>query len=202
MSTPAEYFEGMYEGSPDPWSLAERWYEQRKYALTVASLPRARYRSAFEPGCSVGVLTQQLAARCDALLAVDRVAAAVATTRQRVISLRNVRVEQRELPEQWPPGSFDLIVLSEVAYYLDAAGCSRLLDAAVGSLTPGGDLVAVHWRPAVAEHALTGDAVHEALNGRSGLFRLCRHVEADFLLEVYTRVPPAALSVAAREGLG
>lgn len=57
MSTPPAYFEAMYAGAVDPWDLAGRWYEQRKYALTLASLPRPRYRAAFEPGCSVGVLT-------------------------------------------------------------------------------------------------------------------------------------------------
>lgn len=201
MSTPSAYFEAMYAGSPDPWSLAQRWYEKRKYALTVAALPRLRYRSAFEPGCSVGVLTEQLAVRCDALLSADRVAAAVATTRQRVGSAGNVTVEQRELPEQWPDGTFDLIVLSEVAYYLDSPGCDRLLDLAVASLEPGGDLIAVHWRPQVAEHALTGDAVHDALRSHSELAQLCQHTEDDFLLEVFTHIPPPARSVAAREGL-
>lgn len=200
-STPAEYFEQMYAGSADPWSLASRWYEQRKYALTVAALPRPTYRRGFEPGCSVGVLTELLAGRCDELLSADRAASAVATTRERVARFPHVQVEQRELPEQWPAGTFDLVVLSEVAYYLDADACERLIDASVEALEPGGDLVAVHWRPAVAEHSLTGDAVHEAIARRAGLARLCRHVEDDFLLEVFARVPPAAVSVAAREGL-
>ncbi len=201
MSTPADYFTDMYAGSADPWSLGGRWYEQRKYALTLAVLTRPRYRSAFEPGCSVGVLTEGLAARCDALLSADRVPAAVATTRERVRGSAHVTVEQRELPEQWPAGRFDLVVLSEMAYYLDEPACRRLLDLAVDALEPGGDLVAVHWRPAVAEHALTGAAVHAMLDVLPGIARLARHVEDDFLLEVFTRVPPEPRSVAAREGL-
>lgn len=201
MSTPAEYFESMYDGSPDPWSLGARWYERRKYALTVAALTRPRYRSGFEPGCSVGVLTELLAPRCDRLLSADRVSAVVATARERLRSRPHVRVEQLEVPRQWPAEVFDLVVLSEVGYYLDAAGCDRLLDVAVDSLEPGGDLVAVHWRHPVADHAGTGDAVHEALGRHPGLARLARHVEDDFLLEVFTRVPPRARSVAAREGL-
>ena len=60
MNVAAEYFEAMYRESQDPWSLSTRWYERRKYALTVAALPRARYRSAFEPGCSVGELSALL----------------------------------------------------------------------------------------------------------------------------------------------
>ncbi|HKV18953.1 MAG TPA: SAM-dependent methyltransferase, partial [Mycobacterium sp.] len=49
---PDDYFDRVYEGSADPWRLGERWYEQRKYAITMALLPHPRYRHAFEPGCS------------------------------------------------------------------------------------------------------------------------------------------------------
>jgi hypothetical protein len=69
MNTPAAYFEQLYSDSSDPWSLSEQWYVQRKYDHTLAALPQRRYRSAFEPGCSVGVLTTALAERCDSLLA-------------------------------------------------------------------------------------------------------------------------------------
>jgi Nodulation protein S (NodS) len=64
-STPKSYFEGMYSGDPDPWDFEGSPYEQRKYSLTMASLPRPRYRFAFEPGCSIGVLTSMLAGRCN-----------------------------------------------------------------------------------------------------------------------------------------
>lgn len=72
---PDAFFEAMYPESYDPWRLADRWYEERKYAITMAMLPAARYRHAFEPGCSVGVLTEQLTARCDHVTATDVAAA-------------------------------------------------------------------------------------------------------------------------------
>jgi SAM-dependent methyltransferase len=198
MSTPPDYFEQMYAASPDPWDFEHRWYDARKHALTEAALPRARYPSAFEPGCSTGMLTRRLATRCDALLAVDSVAAAVRTTADRLKDQPHVTVEQAQLPGDWPDRTFDLIVLSEIAYYFDD---DRLLTRAVASLAPGGDLVAVHWRREVAEHARTGDDVHAALAAVPELARLARHVEDDFVLEVFTRVPPTARSVAEREGL-
>ena len=55
------YFHELYEGDADPWEFATSGYEQRKYSLTTASLPRAHYTSVFEPGCSIGVLTERLA---------------------------------------------------------------------------------------------------------------------------------------------
>ncbi|AGZ42678.1 class I SAM-dependent DNA methyltransferase [Actinoplanes friuliensis] len=201
MSTPVSYFEQMYADNPDPWSFETRWYDTRKHDLTVAALPRRRYRSAFEPGCSTGRLTHRLAARCDALLAVDAVPSAVATTADRLKDQPHVMVAEAQLPEGWPDGTFDLIVLSELGYYFDDADLDRLLERATASLEPGGDLVAVHWRRPVAEHARPGDEVHALLAGITGLTRTVRHVEDDFRLEVFSRTPPGALSVAQREGL-
>lgn len=201
MSLPVGYFDAMYAANPDPWGLSHRWYEQRKYALTVAALPRQRYRSAFEPGCSVGVLTEQLAGRCDRLLAVDVAAGAVQAARARLAGRPQVVVEQRAIPAGWPAGRFDLVVLSEVGYYLDPPDLGRLVRAATAALEPGGDLVAVHWRHPVADYPLTGDTVHAELAASPGLECTCRHVEADFLLEVYARTPPTARSVAQVDGL-
>lgn len=202
MTTPLSYFESMYAADPDPWSFDTRWYDARKHALTAAAPTRPRYRSAFEPGCSTGRLTALLAPRCDRLLAVDAVASAVGTAAARVAALPHVTVREGRIPGDWPAGErFDLIVLSEIGYYFDDADLAVLLDHAVGSLEPGGDLVAVHWRRPVAEHFRGGDDVHAALAGRPGLARQSRLEEPDFLLEVFTRVPPEARSVAQRENL-
>ncbi|AGL19351.1 SAM-dependent methyltransferase [Actinoplanes sp. N902-109] len=202
MSTPLAYFEQMYAASSDPWSFETRWYDARKHGLTAAALPRRRYRSGFEPGCSTGRLTTLLAPRCESLLAVDAVAAAVATATDRVAALgRHVTVRQAAIPHDWPDETFDLIVLSEIAYYFTDADLATLITRLTTSLEPGGDLVAVHWRHPVTEHARPGDDVHAALAATPGLERTARHEEADFLLEVFARTPPAARSVAGREGL-
>lgn len=199
MTLPAAYFERLYEKASDPWSLAERWYEERKYAVTLSSLPRPRFRRAFEPGCSVGVLTQLLARRCDELISTDVAAQAVAAARRRIASLPNVTVGRMEVPKQWPDGEFDLIVLSELGYYLSPRSLVTLIDRVLSSLTADGTLVAVHWRHPVADYPLTGDEVHTVLCHDQRLARLAEHVEADFRLEVFTR--PGVESVAAVEGL-
>ena len=201
MSTPLTYFEQMYATDPDPWSFESRWYDGRKHTLTTAALPRARYRSGYEPGCSTGALTRLLAPRCDALLAVDGVASAVATARHRLAAQPHVTVGQGRLPYDWPRQTFDLIVLSELGYYFDDTDLDVLLAQTVATLEPGGDLVALHWRHPVAEHARSGDEVHDRIAATPGLELTSQHVEADFLLDVYARTPPAPRSVAAREGL-
>lgn len=201
MTTPITYFTRMYDRDNDPWSFETRWYDARKHALTENALPRRHYRSAFEPGCSTGRLTALLAPRCDRLLAVDAVPAAVESAAARVAGAPGVTVRTAELPREWPAESFDLIVLSELAYYFDDADLAELTTRLTASLGAGGDLVAVHWRWPVGEHARTGDDVHAALAATPGLTKTVRHEEADFLLEVYARTPPPALSVGQREGL-
>ncbi|MET9361159.1 SAM-dependent methyltransferase [Streptomyces sp. NPDC006632] len=203
-STPASYFDAMYSGSEDPWHLADRWYERRKYDLTVAALPRERYRRAFEPACSVGELTRRLAVRCDAVLACDRVPEAVATARRRTRRHPWVSVRHMIVPGQWPEGTFDLIVLSELLYYLDDTTLRTLLERAVTSLEAGGTLATVHWNHPVPEHLSTGGGIADALTDVPGLVLLADHREDDFVLQIHQRLladgsPPA--TPAEREGL-
>ena len=125
MSLDTSYFDQMYAATDDPWGLATRWYETRKYALSLALLPERHYREAFEPGCSVGVLTAMLAARCGQLLAWDASAGAVRSATARTAALPNVCVRRGAIPGDWPPGQFDLIVFSEVLYYFAGGELDR-----------------------------------------------------------------------------
>lgn len=269
MNSMALYFDELYRRSDDPWKLREGWYERRKRALTLAMLPRPRYRNAFEPGCANGELTLELARRCDALLAADLHGRAVQLTRERVArglaadtpgqwtsneeaglaaigaetgtvngvlygvpkqtstdavnkdanrdaspdvnpqanpaehsaaQTAQVRVEQRTMPRDWPAesGPFDLIVISELAYYLDTADLQTLAARIAASLTTDGTLLACHWRRPFAEALQSAEAAHAVLDANCGLARLAHHEEADLLIDVWSRDPR---SVAQREGL-
>ncbi|MGZ4721601.1 PIG-L family deacetylase [Oryzihumus sp.] len=194
------FFDDFYrDNGPDPWGFTDRWYEERKRAVTLACMPRRTFHRAMEVGCSVGVLTTELASRCDSLLAVDLAQSAVDEARQRTAGMPGVEVRCLQTPAEWPEGAFDLIVLSEVGYYLDTAGVERLLDRCLSSLTPDGVLLLCHWRHPVADYPLRGDEVHRLALAREDLAPLVRHVEEDFLLDVLVR--PPARSVARAGGL-
>ncbi len=184
--TGAGYFDDLYAAAPDPWGLATEPYEARKHALTVAALPRARYRRAFEPGCAIGVLTARLAERCAELLAWDGAAAAVAATRARVPAA-HVRVTRARIPAQWPAGRFDLVLLSELLYYLPAADRAAVAGRLPGTVEPGGHLLAVHWRHPFAEAACTGDEAHAELAAVAGFEQRAGYLEDDFRLDVWER---------------
>jgi SAM-dependent methyltransferase len=195
----AAYFDRLYGASDDPYALRSRWYEARKRALLLAALPERRYGRVFEPGCGVGELTALLADRSDLLLASDGSERAVKIAARRCRDLPAVRVVRQALPEDWPhdAGPFDLVVLSELGYFLDAAAMARLADCCARSLAAGGTLVACDWRPDFDARALPTDAVHAALEAL-GLPRLLRHEEDDFLLQLWSR---DGRSVAERDGI-
>jgi SAM-dependent methyltransferase len=185
-STDRHYFEQMYGRDPDPWGFASSEYERRKYALTVASLPRPCYRSAFEPGCSIGVLTELLAARCNRLVATDFMPSAIRLAQQRLAHAPHVEVEQRTIPGEWPAGPFDLIVLSEIAYYFDRHDFDLVLSRTVDSTAAGAHVVGVHWR-GITDYPLSGDGAHHLIDACRQLDRIVHHVESEFVLDVWER---------------
>lgn len=199
MSLPPSYFDAMYAGADDPWGFGDRWYEERKRALTLAALPARRYRRGLEPGCSIGVLSAALARRCEALVSTDVSGAALERAATRVPS--NVELRRWALGEPWSEGTFDLLVLSEVGYYLDAPALARALEGVVAVLEDGATLLACHWRHPVEDYPLGGDAVHAAIAAAPGLARLGGWDDEDLLVGVWEAGPPRS-SVAAREGLG
>lgn len=154
------YFDALYASDPDPWKFGSSPYEKSKYAATLDALPKSRYAAALEIGCSIGVLTRKLASRCDALLAVDAAPAPLAEARRRCADRTNVRFEQMFAPRQWPDGDFDLILMSEVVYYMDERDVTRLASKAARTLAPNGDVVLVHWT-GETDYPLSGDDAAE-----------------------------------------
>jgi len=191
------HFERLHADSPDPWQCDTRWYEARKRTLTLAMLPRQRYRHGFEPGCSVGVLSAELAQRCDAFTGWDASFNAVASARRRLSHLDHAAFEQRQLPAALPEAAFDLIVFSEVGYYLQEPALIATIRSLQQALQPSGDLIACHWRHLLADGHCSGDAVHERLHETLELPAVSNWVERDFRIDLWSR---DALGAAQWEG--
>ena len=220
------YFDALYARSRDPWRVADSWYEIRKRRLLLAALPRPRFSYAYEPGCGTGELTVELAKRCDRLLAGDFSENALLIARQKTAGATHVELRRQTMPHDWPaanasdshkesgsdgytgagnigidavtePG-FDLIVISEFAYYLDDGALQTLVSRAAAALAADGCLIACHWRHDFAERTHTTDAVHASFDHQTGLCRAGGYRDADFLLDIWTAQQP---SVAQRVGL-
>jgi SAM-dependent methyltransferase len=156
-------FERMYARESDPWGLGSSEYERGKRAETVAALGSGRHDRALEVGCATGELTAALAALCEHLVACDFSPFAVAATRRRVAVLDNVEVILATFPEQISPHSWQLVVCSEVLYYLDAPAFSAATAWLGRALASGATVLAVHWRGPGITEPQRGDDVHDRL---------------------------------------
>ncbi|GAA4266802.1 class I SAM-dependent methyltransferase [Frondihabitans peucedani] len=181
------HFDARHEGKGDPWGLERRWYEIRKRRILLASLPEERLGRVLEIGCSVGISTLDLAERSDSILAVDVSGEAVRTARERLAAVSHARVERWDVTDGLPEGEFDLVVLSEVGYYLSLESLGVLLERARGILSATGTIAACHWRPVEGDFLQSGDDVHRAVTELDGFTTLVHHVEADFVLDVVGR---------------
>lgn len=197
MQHTCDYFDSLFTGSDDPWRFKSRWYEARKRALTLACLPAQRYASGYEPGCANGELSAALAQRCDRLVVSDGSSKAVELARKRLASFAHVDVREAWLPTHWPVETFDLIVISELGYFLSAEGLDSLIAKALASMRGVGTVLACHWRRGSDDCEFDGDEVHRRLGERLAMPHLMEVVEADLRLDVWCNDPR---SVAQREG--
>jgi 2-polyprenyl-3-methyl-5-hydroxy-6-metoxy-1,4-benzoquinol methylase len=144
-SRSASHFQRLYRLNPDPWRFNTSRYEQAKYQHTLDALGDRRFASGLEVGCSIGILTRMLAPRCDSLLGIDIVEDPLAEARARCADQPQVRFERMQVPMEWPAGRFDLMVFSEVLYFLSAADIGLCARHVLDSLMPGGTVVLVNW---------------------------------------------------------
>jgi cyclopropane fatty-acyl-phospholipid synthase-like methyltransferase len=183
-----EYFDALYRADPDPWKFAASPYERDKYTLTLDAMPKPRYRSALEVGCSIGVLTRSLASRCHTLIAIDAAQTPLLEARRRCADLPGVRFEHMFAPDQWPDGAFELILLSEVVYYLSRDDVGRLAAKVTNSLAQGGSVILVHWT-GLTNYPLSGDEAAALFIERIGPACVVDRADryAEFRLDVLSR---------------
>ncbi len=179
-------FDAVYRADDDPWQVASSWYERRKLAILLASLPREHYRRVWEPGCGLGVATEALAARADEVVASDFSPVAVERARRRTAHLGHVRVEHSSLPEVPLDGTVDLVVAAEFLFYLDDLPAA--LDAVWSVCEPRSHLVFVHWAHRPHDAFLSGLETQSLVRNAADVRRsepLVRHRDTDFLLDLY-----------------
>ena len=228
------YFDALYNDNTDPWQYQTRWYEKRKRNICLAVLPQAQYSNAIELGCGNGVFSELLAHRCRALVSIDSNNKAVQLAQQRLAGTLHVRVIQGIIPDiflilkdellhAYPPSNhspankppFDLIVISEILYYLSPKNIDTVIAWIRQNLAIGGTLLCCHWRYDIDGFAMTGESVHQRLQEAFNLVHSAdkvsnegshqvafnhqsQIVDIDFLLDVWRNSPD---SVAMQENL-
>ena len=150
------HLKGLYATTDDPWNFRADPYETERLGAIARVLPRQRYAAALELGCGNGELARRVAARCDHYTGLDAVPAALDAARAAVPEGRFV---EGFLPCALPPApgtaGYDLVLLSEVLYFLDTGGVAEMATRIDGA-HPGADVVTVTWRGETG-HVLDGE---------------------------------------------
>jgi hypothetical protein len=130
------------------------------------------------------VLTGQLAQRCDATIAIDTSARALEEA-SKVCAGLNVDFRRAYLPEGDLGDGFDLVVASEVLYYLDEPSLLTLAARLGGVVKPGATCIAVHWT-GPTDYPLSGDRATELFQREAGLRRVDHTRTPKYRLDVWT----------------
>ncbi len=180
-------FEARYRAEPDPWGYTQSAYERDKYAATLDACGPGPFSRALELGGSIGVFSAPLAPRCLLLDTLDLAPTAVASARTRLDGQAHVQPSVGEIPQDVPSGPYDLVVASEVLYYLESERFARTLTRLAEVLDRGGRIVAVHWRPTGPERPLSAAKVHRTLRAQPWLASLRADAHPSYLLDVLER---------------
>jgi cyclopropane fatty-acyl-phospholipid synthase-like methyltransferase len=183
----ATEFEARYVENLDPWGYTHSAYERRKYDATLAACGAGPFAAALELGGSIGVFSALLAPRCASLITIDGAPTAVAAARRRLASFPQAKPILGRIPGDVPEQPFDLVVASEILYYLTREELAATLGVLEARMVEGGRLVAVHWRPAGPERPLDAREVHEILRTQPWLERVRSGDTDDYLLDVMRR---------------
>lgn len=223
------YFDALYNDNTDPWHYQTRWYEKRKRDICLAVLPQHHYHDAIELGCGNGVFSELLARRCQTLVSIDGNAQAVQLAKQRLTESPHVRILQGIIPDVFlnltkalikacplsantlaNKPSFDLIVISEILYYLSLKDIDTVITWIQQHLASGGTLLCCHWRYPIDGFKMNGETVHRRLyqafnsiNSAQGKHQVAFNhqsqiIDSDFLLDVWQR---SSESIAMQEDL-
>lgn len=137
------FWEGLF-CQPDPWNYGSA-YEQEKYALQLELLPEGTIACALELACAEGRFTEKLAARVQRLIATDISTTALARAADRCRSNPHIEFRQLDLSADNLPQDVDLIVCSEVLYFLtDEAELRRVAKRMAAAFVPGGHIITAH----------------------------------------------------------
>ncbi|CAB4895475.1 unannotated protein [freshwater metagenome] len=160
----ARHFDAKFREDADPWDYRSSAYEQEKRARTVEACGPDGLGAVLELGAATGVLSAELAPRCARLTTIDFSPTAVAIARERLSGSAHVKILEGSVPDDLPAdGRYDVVVASEILYYLPDAAFDRALRLLPELLTDGGRLVAVHWTGRADDLARSAAATHDAL---------------------------------------
>ncbi len=143
----ADHFSRLYGDGRDFWGVRDRPYEVAKREAAAAFLGGWRGARGLELGCGEGFLSARLlrAGTVGAIVGIDLDPGIVARARQTHGSLEGAAFRQGRMPEDFPDAPFDLLVVSEMLYFLDEREIAGLVERATQAAGPGALCLLVNY---------------------------------------------------------
>jgi SAM-dependent methyltransferase len=156
-------FEHKFRENIDPWDYASSPFERFKRRVLIRTCGLAKHGRVLELGCANGETTRALKRISLRLLAVDGSMTAIAAAKRRLGGSAHVSFSCLTIPEEMPQGPFDLIIISELAYYLPPHRLSLLGRRVSASLAYGGRAVVLNHRRMFGDGAQHPALAHQRL---------------------------------------
>jgi SAM-dependent methyltransferase len=165
-------FEKKFRAEIDPWDYTHSRFEHFKRLNLLRACGPVKHGRVLELGCAIGETSRRLGRISLRLLAIDGSPTALAEAVRRNPHSPHISFRYAILPGQMPRSQFDLIVVSELAYYLRQHQQKALADRMVWALAPGGMAVILNHRRPFNDAAVLPELAHRQLRHRLAR-RLC-----------------------------
>jgi len=204
-SAPSSYFDAVYRRSANPWRYGSD-YESEKLRILLDTLPDQRYAEALEIGCGPGVTSAALAQRCNILTATDCSEVALDLARTHCRALHGLTFIRMRVPKDLPrQARYDLVVFSEVGYYLNAVDLAATVDGLAMVSVDRGTVALVHWLNESGDHRTSGQEVYNAFTTHPAFTPITgqtaeRHGNR-YRVDVLRRIPRLALTGTLQRGV-
>lgn len=161
-------FDDQYAITRSPFSLESADYERDKLEKMISFIPEHPIDRAIDYGCGIGDATIALSERAERLISVDssRLALRMLSARLRARSLHNISLRRASLSEPWPIAPSEraeLIVASEVLYYLEPDELSLMIESFIRCLNRNAILITCHYRLHFHDRLVSNHEIHQSI---------------------------------------
>lgn len=190
------YFEIKYS-KRDPYLTTSNNREIEKLEITFNSIKGHNYKHILDIGCGEGYLIEKLLPIADMVTIIDISRLSINRARNRIGKRENIKFIREDILRFDTQERFDLIICSEVLFYLQVPDIISLANKIVKWLLPGGHLLLVHVYGAnedkggIPLKAIGAKTIHPIFINRQELLTLRHEEHLFFALTLLERVPYA-----------
>lgn len=118
-------------------------YEQHKLNRLIEIICQQNYKNVLDVGCGIGILAEKISPCCQRIIGIDFSPKAISLARNRCGKLENVSFLERDIRTFDFQDDYDLIIFSEVLYYLEDKFIERIINRLKKNLSDSARIIIV-----------------------------------------------------------